>query len=108
VIERRGPSNTAGLFYTNYYTNALGKSILYRFGGAILHVREHMGIGIQCDGDAGVPQHLGDDLGVHVLGEQQRSTRVPQIVKAYRRQPCSLEEWLESVSGYVPAVQWIA
>jgi hypothetical protein len=27
LIERRGRSNTTSLFYTNYYTNALGKGI---------------------------------------------------------------------------------
>jgi hypothetical protein len=108
LTEIRGPSRSTDLFYTNYYTNALGKGILHRFGGAIQHIGEHMRVGVQCDGDAGVAQHLGDDLGVRVLGEKQRSARVPQIVKAYLRQPCSSKEWLESVSSYVPAVQWIA
>ena len=40
--------------YTNYYTNALRKRVFHRFGGAILHVWEHMRIGVQSDGDAGV------------------------------------------------------
>jgi hypothetical protein len=77
LIERSGPSNAMGLFYTNYYTNVLGKGILHRFGGAVLHVGEHVRVSIQGDGDAGMPQHLGDDLRVHVLGEKQRGARVP-------------------------------
>jgi outer membrane lipopolysaccharide assembly protein LptE/RlpB len=46
LIERRDPSNAMGLFYTNYYTNALGKGILHRFGGAVLHCGEHMRVGV--------------------------------------------------------------
>jgi hypothetical protein len=109
-MQNRGKrlSVLAEPLYTNYYTNALRQRVFHRFGGAILHVWEHMRVGVQSDGDAGVTQHLGDDLGVHILGEKQRSARVPQIVKAYLRQPCLPEEWLESVSSYIPAIQWIA
>ena len=39
----------SGPFYTNYYTNALGKSILHRFGGALLHRGEHVRVGVQGD-----------------------------------------------------------
>ena len=53
------PVERDALFYTNYYTNALGKGILHRFSGTVLHVGEHVGVGVQGDGDAGMPQHLG-------------------------------------------------
>jgi hypothetical protein len=64
----RSPPFSSGLFYTDYYTNALGKGVLHR--------GEYMRVGVQGDGDTGVPQHLGDDLGVHVLAEVQRGARM--------------------------------
>jgi hypothetical protein len=35
-----------GLFYTNRYTNALGKGILHRGGGLVPHVGQHVGVGV--------------------------------------------------------------
>jgi hypothetical protein len=58
-----------GLFYTNHYTNALGKGILHRGGGLVPHVGQHVGVGVQGDGDARVAQHFGNYLRVHVPGQ---------------------------------------
>ena len=54
-----------------------------------------MAVGIQGNGDAGMPQQLRDNLGVDVLGEQQRGARVPEIVKAYLGQPGPPEQGFE-------------
>ncbi len=70
---------------------ALRKGVLDR-GGALLHRREHMRVGVERDGYGGVPQHLREDLGVHVLGQEQGSARVPEVVEAYLRQPRPLFE----------------
>ncbi len=56
------PGENVGPLYTNYYTNALKKRLFHRFGGAFLHVREHLRVGVERDGDAVVTQHLRDDL----------------------------------------------
>ena len=48
------PGENVGPLYTNYYTNALKKRLFHRFGGALLHVREHVRVGVERDGDAGV------------------------------------------------------
>jgi hypothetical protein len=50
-------------------------------------------------------QHLGDHLWVHVLREQERGARVPEVVKPYLRQPSPLEQGLEAMRGNVAAVQ---
>jgi hypothetical protein len=65
---KRLGDNTEPL-YTNYYTNALGKRVFHRLGGALLHVGEHVGVSVERDGYGCVPQHLRDDLRVHILGE---------------------------------------
>jgi hypothetical protein len=64
-----------------------------------------MAVGIQGDGYACAPQHLRDNLGVDVLGEQQRGARVPEIVKAYLGQPHPLDQGLEAVRGDEAPIQ---
>ena len=44
-----------------------------------------------------MPEHLGDDLGVDVLGEKQRGARMTEVVEADLREPSALQE-----SGEVP------
>ena len=39
-----------------------------------------------------VSKHFGDDLRVHVAGEQQRGTRVPEVVETDLREPRPLQE----------------
>ena len=51
-----------------------------------------MGIGVEGYGYGCMSKHLGDDLRVHVAGEQQRGARVPEVVKTdlcftLRREP---------------------
>ena len=36
----------------------LGERLLHRGSGALLHGREHVGVGIEGDGDGGVPKLL--------------------------------------------------
>ena len=45
-----------------------------------LHGRRYVRIEIQRNRDGRVAEHLGDDLGVDSLPEQQRRRRVPQVV----------------------------
>jgi hypothetical protein len=42
------------------------------------------------DRDAGVAKHLGDDMKRCALGEHQRGTRVPQLVRMLVTQPSRL------------------
>jgi hypothetical protein len=62
-------------------------------------------VGVQGDGDAGVPQHLRDDFGVDILGKEQRRTRVSKIVEANLWQLRPLQQRLEAVRSDVAAVQ---
>src|SRR5215207_5454801 len=70
--RERGPVQMPGLPYTSFYTNALRERLFERGGGVVAHVWEHVRVGVQGDGDGGVPEHLGDYLGVDVLREQER------------------------------------
>jgi hypothetical protein len=49
-----------------------------------------MRVGIEGNGYAGVSEHLGHYLWVDVLGEKQRGTSMPKVVKAYVGQLRSL------------------
>jgi hypothetical protein len=55
-----------------------------------------------------VSQHLRDYLGVHVLGEQERGARVPEVVEANLRQARLLEQGLEAAGGDVLAGERLA
>ena len=48
-------------------------------------------------GDARVPvaQEFLHEFGVHISTEQEGGTRVPEVVEAYGRQSCPLQERLE-------------
>ena len=59
-----------GPYYTYYYTNALRKRLLHGGNRAVLHVGQDVAVGVQRYRYGRVPQHLGDDLGVHVLEQQ--------------------------------------
>src|SRR5215210_2835256 len=43
-------------------------------------------------GYEGVPQHLEEDLGSGVAGEEQGSTRVSQVANTHYRQPGALQQ----------------
>jgi len=69
-------------------------------------------VGVERYGDVGVPEHLRDDLGVYASREQQRRTRVPEVVEAYVGQASPPEEWLPvpvveivGVGGVAPGVR---
>jgi hypothetical protein len=64
-----------------------------------------MRVGVQGDGDAGVPEHFGYHLGVDVLREQDRRAGVAKIMEADLWEPGPLEEGLEAVRGDEATVQ---
>ena len=70
-----------------------------------MHSRQRVRAGVEGDGDAGVPEHLGDHLRVDVLREQEGSAGVAKIVEAYLREPSPLEERLETVRSDEAPVQ---
>ena len=47
-----------------------------------VHGRGHVAVEVEWDPAVGMAEHLGDDLGVHVLFEQQRGRRVAHVVEA--------------------------
>ena len=87
------------------YCNASAKGFFEGAGGAVLHVREYMRVGVQGYGNGSMPKHLRDDLGVYVPAEKECGARVSEIVKTYLRYSSSLQERLESVRRDVAAVQ---
>src|SRR5215207_1342603 len=53
-------------------------------------------------------KHFGDDLRVHVAGEQQRGARMPEVVEADLRQSGALQERLELQLGDSTPVEWLS
>ena len=76
----------AGPYYTNYYTNALGKGLFHGRDRAVLHVGQDVAVGVERYRDGGMPQHLGDDLGVYVLEQQYGRGGIPQLVGVSSRE----------------------
>ena len=95
-----------GLFYTNRYTNALGKGVLHRGGRLVPHVRKHVGVGVEGYGYRRMAQHLRDYFRVHIPGQQERGARVPEVVEADGWKPGALEEWLEAMASDRAPVEW--
>jgi hypothetical protein len=58
-----------------------------RPGGHLSQSRYDVAVGVQRDGDARVPEHLRDYLGVPAFRQQQRGTGVPEVVEPYVGQP---------------------
>jgi hypothetical protein len=75
---RIGPNRRA-----TFYANTLRKHFLHCSGGALLHVGQHVRVGVEGNGYGCVPEHLRHYLGIDVLGEQQRGARMPEVVKPY-------------------------
>ena len=67
-----------------------------------------MAVGIEGDGDGGVPKHLGDDLRVDVPRQQERGAGVAKIVeadaRASLREPGPLQEPGERAAAKVRGV----
>ena len=68
---------------------------VHRRDGLLLHIGDDVGVGIQRQPDAAMPQEFTDDFGVDALLQEQRRSRMPQVVKADMRQACFVEEWPE-------------
>ena len=77
------------------YCNPLRKYVLHGSGGLICHARQHVGVGVQSDRYGGVAQGFLHEFGVHASTEQEGGARVPEVVEAYVRQFCPLQEGLE-------------
>ena len=59
---------------------------VHRLGRMPLHVWEHVAVNLQRDRNVRMAEQLGYYLGVYPLPEQERGSRVSQIVEAYRWQ----------------------
>lgn len=56
-------------------------SVIYRLYGSILHVRQHVRVGIERDACLGVPQPLADRLDRRAGLQHQHRVRVSEIVE---------------------------
>jgi hypothetical protein len=53
-LQRVGPSNESRGRLLQPYCNASAEGFFEGAGGAVLHVGEHVGVGVEGDGDVGV------------------------------------------------------
>ena len=89
---------------SNASSARLTEHLLQGLNRLLLHVREQVRVDVQGDADGGVSEHLGDDLGVDVLREQQRGAGMAEVVKANLWQPRVLQERLEGAVAEVRGV----
>ena len=61
----------------------------HHVAGGPLHVRRHVGVGVQGEGRVGVTQDAGERLGVHAAGEGVGGEGVTQVVEPDVGQPAS-------------------
>ena len=47
---------------------------VHGLGSLLVHGRRHMAVKVDGCADTGVAQHLGDQLGVHAVAQQERSS----------------------------------
>jgi hypothetical protein len=73
----------------------LSEGLVEGADGILLHVREHVRVDVEGDRYRGVPEHLGNDLGVDVAGEEEGGARMPEVVEADRRQAGAPEQGLQ-------------
>jgi hypothetical protein len=57
----------ASPYYTNFYTKVLRKRLFHSRNCAALHVGQHVGVGVDRDGDGRVPQLSETTLGLTFL-----------------------------------------
>jgi hypothetical protein len=70
-------------------SSRLRKGLFHR--RLVTHVRQHVGVSIDGYGYGCMSKQFGNNLRVHVAGEQQRGARMPEIVEADLRQPGLLQ-----------------
>src|SRR5262249_11098648 len=71
-----------------------------------LQIGEHMAVDVQRDGDLGVTQELRNDLGIDPSAEEQRRSRMAQVMEADAGQPCFLQERVQLPPKHLDAVEW--
>ena len=66
-----------------------GKYRIHRRCRVAVHRRDHVAVGIKCESDGGVPEHLRDEFDVHVGCKKDRRGHMPQGVEAtYEEASC--------------------
>jgi hypothetical protein len=64
------------------YCNASAEGFFKGAGGAVLHVGEHVRVGVERNGYRSVTEKFLDELGVSPLSQQQCRAGVAKVVKA--------------------------
>ena len=82
------------------------KTTVERIGGLLTNARKDLGLGIDRDPGAGMPEALGHDLGMNSLKQEQRRVGVSKVVEAHMGSPRSARN-LESARALEDFVPWI-
>ncbi len=70
-----------GLSTSPVHHRGLSERVSDRVGGSTAHTGQHVGVGVEGDGDRCVSQKLLHELRMDVLLEEERRARVPEIVE---------------------------
>ena len=82
----------------------MAKNGVQRLRSLSLHRRRDVAVEVEGRADASVAQHLGYDLGVYALTQQERSGGVAQVMEANARQPSPLQQRKERPTQKVPCL----
>ncbi len=77
----KGSGATTGAHYTSFCTSALRQRLLHSSDRAVLMLGQDVAVSVECYRYGRVPQHLGNDLGVDVLEQQDGGCGVPELMK---------------------------
>lgn len=71
----------------------------------LLHVGQHVGIGIECNSNGSMAQHFADDFGINAPPQQECRRRMPEVVEANPRQPGTIQQPIEVGAGQLDAAE---
>ena len=94
---RRGGFASSPVFLSSFCSHDLRHKVAHCLCGLVLLLPGGVGVGAECESGIVVAQHAADGFDVHAVLQCQRGEGVSEVVKAYVRQSCILQNFLMQV-----------